>query len=151
MSAEGVVIPGIVKFLGGIAVGWVLRSFSGGSGGSKAAAASGGGKSKAKPKAKRGVPVGTAAAQRPKLLVPRPAEELKMVLCVNNALGMGKGKIGEPRAAGCACRRACAGAWGATSAAPQRTSRQQALCVAAGVCGPAVACPGGTRRCPDSC
>jgi hypothetical protein len=86
MSTDAV-IPGIIRFIGGIATGWVLCTFSSSR---TRGSTSGGGAAKPKKKKK-----GLAVGQRAQTVVPRPKEELKMVLCVNTSLGMGKGKIGE--------------------------------------------------------
>ncbi|KAI8472026.1 MAG: peptidyl-tRNA hydrolase-like protein 2, mitochondrial precursor (Bcl-2 inhibitor of transcription 1) [Monoraphidium minutum] len=113
MQTTGV-LPSLIKFLGGVAVGWVLKTFA--SSGS-ASGGSGGASSGAKKKKRRGVAVG-----QPKLLVPRPREELKMVLCVNNSLGMGKGKIGAQ------CAHAAVGVMGRFRARHELMFKQWEAC-----------------------
>lgn len=112
MGAERVV-DGVLTFLGGIAAGWMLRAVSGGErggGGVSGAAAREGPKKRAAAKKKatsssgsgtkaagsgsKAAAGGAAAAAKPRLLQ-LPRGEMKMVLCVNTGLGMGKGKIGE--------------------------------------------------------
>jgi len=75
-------INGVMKFIGGVAVGWWMHAVKREGERPPTAAA-------AAKKKKAGVSVGRPRA------VARPATELKMVLCVNTGLGMGKGKIGE--------------------------------------------------------
>ncbi|GFR45835.1 hypothetical protein Agub_g7200, partial [Astrephomene gubernaculifera] len=87
-----VLLDSLLKVAGGVAVGWLLRdraarkdSSSSSSEGSTPAK-KGGGK-----KAARRAGAAAATGSGP---VPRPKEELKMVLCVNTSLRMGTGKVG---------------------------------------------------------
>lgn len=75
-----VLIDSLLKVAGGVAIGWLVRDAT-------AAKARSTKTVKAKPKP-------ASAAPSLPARVPRPVEELKMVLCVNMALKMGGGKIG---------------------------------------------------------
>ncbi|GLI71575.1 hypothetical protein VaNZ11_016839 [Volvox africanus] len=90
-----VVIDSLLKVAGGIAIGWFIRDASNRGGGKSA----GGSSSSSSPNNKIGQTAsrraGAAAAAISKPTpVPRPKEELKMVLCVNMSLKMGTGKVG---------------------------------------------------------
>lgn len=78
-SAAGALIDGVLKIVGGFAIGWVVRG---------ALRVQGGAKHKPATVAKK------KAATPSKPQAPIPREELKMVLCVNMSLKMGTGKIG---------------------------------------------------------
>mmetsp|Transcript_24869 Transcript_24869/g.67716 ORF Transcript_24869/g.67716 Transcript_24869/m.67716 type:complete len:174 (-) Transcript_24869:701-1222(-) len=67
----------LIKVLTGFAMGFVVRDYTARKGAVK----------------RKGIKKTTAAAKALNP-VPRPREELKMVLCVNESLKMGKGKIG---------------------------------------------------------
>jgi peptidyl-tRNA hydrolase len=80
---------------------------------------------------------GGAAAGAPRPRAARPAEELKMVLCVNQGLGMGKGKIGER------CRAAAVPV--AAPQAPAFDPYARRSCANAAGCRPLQPC---ARSCP---
>lgn len=75
-----VLIDSLLKVAGGVAIGWLVRDATAAKARSTKTV-----KAKAKP---------ASAAPSLPARVPRPVEELKMVLCVNMALKMGGGKIG---------------------------------------------------------
>lgn len=89
-----VLIDSLLKVAGGVAIGWLLRdaskSCTGKSAGSGGSSAKNTGSNGSKTAARR---AGAAAGSSPPP-VPRPKEELKMVLCVNVSLKMGTGKVG---------------------------------------------------------
>jgi peptidyl-tRNA hydrolase len=77
---------GILTFLAGAVLGLTARTLL--------AALTGGPSPAAKKRS-----ASATVARRPKPQLPAPREELKMVLCVNQSLGMGKGKIGAHKVA----------------------------------------------------
>ncbi|KXZ52646.1 hypothetical protein GPECTOR_9g691 [Gonium pectorale] len=83
-----VLLDSLLKVAGGVAIGWLLRDASQrGHGDDKKSGKKGSG-------GKSGRRAGAAAAAGSSGPVPRPKEELKMVLCVNMSLKMGTGKVG---------------------------------------------------------
>ena len=111
------IVGGLLKFLGGVAAGWFLHALAGGEVKSRSSGGDGSGAKKKKKKASTTAAAAGGAAPKkcaaaavgggtragggglrpraaPAQQLPRPGEELKMVLCVNTGLGMGKGKIG---------------------------------------------------------
>ncbi|KAG2426425.1 hypothetical protein HYH02_014784 [Chlamydomonas schloesseri] len=89
-----VLLDSLVKVVGGVAIGWLLKDAAS-KGGSKASGGSGGSKKSKQSSARRaGAAAAAAGGVGCTAPVPRPKEELKMVLCVNMSLKMGTGKVG---------------------------------------------------------
>ncbi|PNW71117.1 hypothetical protein CHLRE_17g747297v5 [Chlamydomonas reinhardtii] len=87
-----VLLDSLIKVAGGVAIGWWLKDAAG-----KGKSGGGGGGSSKKSKQSAARRAGAAAAAGgigSSAPVPRPQEELKMVLCVNMSLKMGTGKVG---------------------------------------------------------
>ncbi|GLC46928.1 hypothetical protein PLESTB_001896700 [Pleodorina starrii] len=88
-----VLIDSFLKVAGGVAIGWLLRDASSKRSAENKPTGSGSPNKKGGKAAARRTGAAAAASSSPGP-VPRPKEELKMVLCVNMSLKMGTGKVG---------------------------------------------------------